>query len=118
LRDVASDAVLLGKILHVSTLYRWAKRGVGGVLLETWPVGNLLCTTDAAVDRFIEAIKQHRKRPMVHSQPAARGSEAKKARENAKTQKRLEARLAERGPVPHKRKASAAAGRRVAAKGA
>lgn len=37
---------------HVSTLYRWAKRGVKGVFLETIQVGGTLCTSLEALQRF------------------------------------------------------------------
>jgi len=44
-----------GKKPAFSTIWRWAMRGVNGARLETVRVGSTLCTTRAAVERFIEA---------------------------------------------------------------
>lgn len=41
-----------GKRPHVATLYRWAKYGVRGVMLETLQVGGTLCTSVEALQRF------------------------------------------------------------------
>jgi hypothetical protein len=45
-----------GKSPNPSTPYRWATAGVRGVKLETWHVGGILCTSEAAVNRFLAAI--------------------------------------------------------------
>lgn len=39
-----------------STLYRWAKRGLRGVRLETVRVGGTLCTSVEALHRFFEEL--------------------------------------------------------------
>jgi len=44
-----------GKRPAFSTIWRWATVGVNGARLETVRVGSTLCTTRAAVERFIEA---------------------------------------------------------------
>jgi len=41
---------------HVSTLHRWARRGVGGVRLQTWRVGRRTFTTDEAVAEFLAGL--------------------------------------------------------------
>ncbi len=43
-----------GKRVHYATLHRWAMRGCRGVKLETVRVGGTLCTSEAAVVRFME----------------------------------------------------------------
>jgi len=39
---------------HLSTLWRWYRRGVRGVRLETVVVGGRRFTSRAAIERFIE----------------------------------------------------------------
>jgi hypothetical protein len=39
--------------VHVSTIWRWANRGIGGVKLETIKLGGKTLTTSQAVTRFI-----------------------------------------------------------------
>ncbi len=41
-----------GSRLNVSTPFRWAGRGCGGVRLETLRIGGALCTSEAALKRF------------------------------------------------------------------
>jgi hypothetical protein len=41
-----------GKRIHVSTIFRWAQRGIGGIQLQTWQVGGTKCTTIDALDHF------------------------------------------------------------------
>ena len=36
----------------LSTIYRWAMRGIGGIKLETIKVGGVLCTSREALERF------------------------------------------------------------------
>ena len=43
-----------GKPLHISTLCRWAKRGVRGVVLETLRIGGTRYTSLEALQRFFE----------------------------------------------------------------
>lgn len=42
------------------SLWRWATRGVRGVVLETNQVGDRLCTTRAAIKRFLDAMNVRR----------------------------------------------------------
>lgn len=57
-----NDAVKLfpknarGKHVHASQLYRYASRGLRGVVLETVQAGAKKCTTRAAVFRFFERL--------------------------------------------------------------
>lgn len=41
---------------HVTTLYRWAQRGIRGVRLETLKVGGTLCTSTEALQRFFNQL--------------------------------------------------------------
>jgi len=43
-----------GKRPHVATLFRWASRGVRGVVLETIQCGGTRCTSVEALQRFFE----------------------------------------------------------------
>ena len=45
-----------GKKPHVSTLHRWASRGLHGVKLETIQVGGTRCTTVGALQRFFDQL--------------------------------------------------------------
>jgi len=40
---------------HASSLYRWCRKGVRGVKLQTWLVGGRRYTTIAALEQFIAA---------------------------------------------------------------
>lgn len=44
--------------LSISTVYDWAGRGLRGLKLETVSVGNVKCTTEAALLRFFERLNQ------------------------------------------------------------
>ena len=41
--------------IHVNTLQRWARKGFGGTVLESWKIGNKRFTTADALVRFCEA---------------------------------------------------------------
>ena len=43
-----------GKKVHISTLFRWAKKGTAGKRLETVKIGGTRCTSLEALQRFIE----------------------------------------------------------------
>lgn len=45
-----------GRKLHVSTLYRWAQRGIKGVRLETGMLGGARVTSLEALQRFMERL--------------------------------------------------------------
>ena len=48
-----------GRKVHLSTLYRWVRRGVGGVKLEAVKVGRGLVTSREALQRFAERRSGH-----------------------------------------------------------
>jgi len=41
-----------GRKVHISTIYRWVKQGVGGRRLETVKIGGLLYTSAEALSTF------------------------------------------------------------------
>ena len=45
-----------GRKPHFSTLWRWATRGLRGVRLETIRIGNCLCTSHEALQRFFDLL--------------------------------------------------------------
>ena len=45
-----------GKHLHPSTLWRWIRRGIRGVRLETVKLGGLTYTSKEALQRFTEGL--------------------------------------------------------------
>ena len=57
--------------LHISTIYRWTARGVGGVRLETLRVGGRLVTSVEAIQRFAERCSG------IGSRPVQRGRSLK-----------------------------------------
>ncbi|TWU44144.1 hypothetical protein Q31b_16800 [Novipirellula aureliae] len=46
---------------HISTIWRWTLRGVGGVKLETVKIGSRILTSKQAVTRFISATTENRR---------------------------------------------------------
>jgi len=53
-----------GKKIHVSTLHRWCRKGVRGVLLEFRMLGGRIFTSVEAVDRFSKQLAEARKWPI------------------------------------------------------
>lgn len=45
-----------GKRVDITTIFRWALRGVKGVKLETIQIGGRKCTSAEALQRFFEAL--------------------------------------------------------------
>src|SRR5438552_2514025 len=62
-----------GKKLHSATVYRWAQRGVRGVILETLSIGGTRCTSIEALQRFFDALTPERSTsaPQATEQPPA-----------------------------------------------
>ena len=42
-----------GKRPHISTLWRWCRRGIGGVKLDHVRLGHRICTTEDAVESIV-----------------------------------------------------------------
>ena len=56
-----------GRKVHISTIYRWATRGLRGIRLETVQIGGTACTTREALQRFFDDLKR-----AVHAKPSTR----------------------------------------------
>ncbi len=81
-----------GRPVHVATVWRWAKRGLGGVKLETIKIGGTTCTSKAALRRFFS---QRSRGEVDLSSPTTEGRPAEQS-PDAKSQTQLEAELARR----------------------
>lgn len=80
-----------GKRIHISTVYRWAQRGLrGGIRLETVKVGGGRYTSQEAVHRFVEAVTRHdggaaaEDEPEVKRRMESRSSHRRLTREQAR----------------------------------
>jgi len=47
-----------GKRVHTSTIWRWARKGLHGVKLETRRLGSRFITSAEALDRFSKALSE------------------------------------------------------------
>ncbi len=47
-----------GKRLHVSTIWRWARRGLRGIRLEHVRLGHRVCTSQEALARFAQRLAE------------------------------------------------------------
>ena len=83
LHDAARTRILprrrRGQRPHVATLYRWAKTGYNGVLLETIRVGGTLCTSVEALQRFCECLSANGPSPQGRSRHSAGQAAARPA---------------------------------------
>ena len=79
-----------GKRVHPSTIFRWIVDGVRGVKLEHVRVGRRICTTEAALTKFMNALAEAPKpeRPYKPWTPRPR-TEQQRARDMAAAEKRL-----------------------------
>jgi hypothetical protein len=50
-----------GKVVSISSVYRWSQRGIRGVVLKTVQVGNVRATTREWLQEFFVGISLHRK---------------------------------------------------------
>jgi hypothetical protein len=50
-----------GRKPHISTLYRWASRGLKGVVLETIQIGGTTCTSREALQRFFDELSKNQR---------------------------------------------------------
>ena len=57
-----------GKKHHISTIFRWASRGVRGIRLETISVGGTKCTSEEALKRFFARLDGQPDRPEMPRQ--------------------------------------------------
>ncbi len=66
-----------GKRLHISTVYRWALKGVRGKVLESTMLGGVRYTSLEAIQRFMgngpELLLEQRRKAEIERQLAQRG---------------------------------------------
>lgn len=73
-----------GKRVALSTIYRWTQHGCDGVTLEAVKAGEALCTTEAAIQRFIQTLTE---RSSLRGQVATNAD----IRRDAEVERQLEA---------------------------
>jgi hypothetical protein len=89
-----------GRKIHVSCFYRWSTIGCRGIVLETIQIGGTRCTSREALQRFFEQL----------SQPVQAGTAGG-------SHVRLKQAVGHR-TMARRQRASAEAGRKLAARGA
>lgn len=90
-----SDAVMAvpsidGRRPHVSTLWRWCRKGVRGVQLDYVRLGHRVCTSAEALARFAQRLAEADSVPTTHEPPT---NETRSAREQRRSVARAEADL-------------------------
>lgn len=58
LSEAAAAVPLAGAKPHLSTIWRWCRKGIGGVRLEYLRVGRRIVTSREALGRFFQAVAQ------------------------------------------------------------
>ena len=71
-----------GKRPNPATIYRWAQRGVHGIVLETIQVGGTKCTSVEALQRFCNRLTDPDASVSVES-PTARSRRREKQKDDA-----------------------------------
>ena len=81
-----------GRKIHVSSLYRWATRGIRGVILETLQVGGCRYTSKEALQRFSDRLTEARVVPKWSGARRPFGRRTEKQRDEAirRAEKELE----------------------------
>ncbi|MEZ6232902.1 MAG: DUF1580 domain-containing protein [Phycisphaerales bacterium] len=80
---------------HIKLVYRWRRKGVGGVVLESFRVGGKWYTSEQAIERFLERqnpqLQQQQKQPT--SAPQTKRRSRNKGLDAASSSERLKKRL-------------------------
>ena len=59
LKDAANSIPAIdGKSPHLSTVWRWARKGLNGVRLDYVRIGRRVCTSREAINRFVNALAE------------------------------------------------------------
>lgn len=59
-----------GKKIHTSTVWRWTRRGLRGIRLETLRIGGTTYTSKEALQRFANQLSRIGESPPMREQPA------------------------------------------------
>lgn len=86
-----------GRRLHVSTIWRWCRKGVNGVHLEYVRVGRKICTSREAMSRFFTALAAADQNPTSSKSAQRRVPLERTAKERARAIDDAEASLEEAG---------------------
>lgn len=84
-----------GKRPHVSTLWRWCRRGLRGVHLEYVRFGHRVCTSEQALARFAHRLAEADGNPETSPPKSRTQSKSPARRERQRAVHRAEAELAE-----------------------
>lgn len=60
-----------GKRVAASTIWRWSRKGIGGVKLQTWRLGRAFLTTPTALEEFGRALAELPPSPSRPATPTA-----------------------------------------------
>ena len=88
---------LNGKRIHTSTLWRWARKGIGGIRLETRRIGSRFVTSIEALDRFTKALAEADQATESHSSDKSVTPPSRTELQRELDIERAEATLAEAG---------------------
>ena len=80
---------------HVSTLWRWCRRGVRGVQLDYVRLGHRVCTSEQALARFAHRQAEADGKPATSAPKSRSRSKSPARRERRRAVHRAEAELAE-----------------------
>ena len=87
-----------GRRLHVSSVWRWARKGIGGITLEYVRVGGRVCTSAEAISRFVNALAALDGVPAARTPvPQSPATRKRSASQRAKDIQRAEGELAKAG---------------------
>ena len=80
-----------GKRPHISTIWRWCRRGVRGVRLEYVRLGHRVCTTREALGRFAQRLADADEKPVAKTSTTPKRRTAKqRERDIARASRELE----------------------------
>ena len=81
-----------GRRPHISTIWRWCRRGVRGVRLEYVRLGHRVCTTREALGRFAQRLADADEQPVQKRVTTSkRRTDRQRARAVAQADRELEA---------------------------
>lgn len=87
-----------GKKPHISTIWRWCRKGVRGVRLEYVRLGHRICTSRAALGRFAQQLAEADPEPEPDRQPQRRTEPRRRsAKQRARDIARAETECAKMG---------------------
>lgn len=86
-----------GKRLHISTLWRWCRKGIRGVQLDYIRLGHRVCTSAEALTRFTQQLAEVDHKPNPSQPPIPQQPKSRTDHQRKRDIDRAEAELAEAG---------------------